>query len=372
MNRKSSSKPWDRIPDFRRRLQEKQVDELFLFVPSAIAFSFVGSLAMLVAFIDTGETFKGLAWFSFALVVLFVRGVTGFAYRQTMKPVADPAFWGRMMLIGNLLAGIQWGVLGTLCYPDAHNYRELLTVLVITSFVAGSITAFSAVKWVHLALAIPASVPPAIYIFFMRDGGNWLGGGMAAFFVCCVLFFSYKQYHIVAARLIVELDNEELLARSLEQNKTLVHSNTELRLITVNEQQARQEVSSRARLLGAHMARTLLPVAECDGRGNIVAWNAAAEATLGYRSKEVIGQSLTDLLLPAEAKVAGKIAIETQFQQDQAGALRMLMQDHAGRRMSMQLYVTPMEVANDIPVRLGVIMSPLAPVETGRDIARAA
>ena len=372
MSSTTTSRPWERIPDFRRRLQEKQVEELFLFVPSAVAFSFVGAIAALVAFIDTGETFKGLVWFSFSVVVLFVRGVTGFAYRQTPKPVADPAFWTRMMLIGNLLAGVQWGLLGTVCYPAAHNYRELFTVLVITSFVAGSITAFSAVKWMHLAMAIPASVPPAIYIFFIRDGANWLGGSMAMFFVFCVLYFSYKQYHIVAARLIVELDNEELLQQSLAQNKTLVHSNTELRLTTVNEQEARQEASFRARLLGTHIARTLLPEVECDGRGNIVAWNAAAETILGYRGKDVFGQSLADLLLPAEAKVAGKAALEAQLREDRAGTLPLLMQDRAGQRIGMQLYITPMEAANGIPVRLGVIMSPSQPVEHGREVVRAA
>lgn len=364
--------PWDRIPNFKHRLLEKQVEELFLFMPSAVAFSFVGSLATLVVFIDTGDRFTGLVWFSFAVVVLFVRGVTAFAYRHTPKPVSNAAWWARLMLVGNLLAGIQWGLLGTVCYPVENNYRELFTVLVITSFVAGSITPFSPVKWVHLAMAIPASVPPAIYIFFMRDGSNWLGGCMALFFVFCVLYFSHKQYHIVAARLIVELDNEQLLARSLESNKSLAHSNSELRLITVNEQEARQEASVKARLLGAHIAGTLLPVAECDAQGNIIAWNAAAEAKLGYRAKDAFGHDFAKLLLPAEAQVAGSAAIKKVLCADRASELPMLMQNRSGMRMSMHLYLTPMEVAGGVPVRVGVIMSPLDPGQTDRDVARAA
>jgi PAS domain S-box-containing protein len=372
MTSANRTSPWDRIPNFRQRLREKQVDELFLFMPSAVAFSFVGALAALVAFIDTGDRLMGLAWFSYAVVVLFVRGVTVFAYRQTPKPVSNAAWWGRMMLIGNLLAGIQWGLLGTVCYPVEHNYRELFTVLVITSFVAGSITAFSPVKWVHLAMAIPASLPPAIYIFFMRDGSNWVGGSMSLFFVCCVLFFSYKQYHIVAARLIVELDNEELLSRSLETNKSLSHSNSELRLITVNEQEARQEASARARLLGAHVAGTLLPIAECDGQGNIVAWNAAAESALGYRAKDVFGQNFASLLLPAEAQIAGGAAIKQQLREERASTLPMLMQNRTGTRLPMQLYLTPMEVNGGVPVRVGVMMSPLQPFQTDTKVARAA
>jgi hypothetical protein len=58
-------------------------------------------------------------------------------------------------------------------------------------------------------------VPAAIYIFFMRDGANWLGGGAALIFICGVFYFANRQHQIVARRLKVELENEELLARSL-------------------------------------------------------------------------------------------------------------------------------------------------------------
>ena len=53
-------------------------------------------------------------------------------------------------------------------------------------------------------------------------------------------------------------------------------------------------------------------------------------------------------------------------------ALPMLMQNRSGLRMSMHLYITPMEVTAGVPVRVGVIMSPLDPVQTDRDVAQAA
>jgi len=362
--------PWDRIPDFRRRLLAKQVDELFFFVPPAVAFSFIGSIATVIVFYDTGELLKGLAWFVFATLVMFFRGLIGFAYRQQEKPVADPAWWGRMMLIGNLLAGIQWGLLGTYLYPATTSYRELFTVLVITSYVAGSITAFSPVKWVHLAMAIPASIPPAIYIFFIRDGTNWLGGGMAMFFICCVLFFSYKQYHIVAARLIVELDNEELLKRSLESNRSLSDTNLQLRYQSESEQRAKQEARHRAQQLGTHVARTLLPVIEVDRHHNIVEWNEAAEKMLGFRFNEVSGQRLTSLLLPAERMLRDRPSLENLFREDRASSIDTVMQNKRGTRMPAQLYVTPMRVEDSVPVRVGVIVIFMADDE--KDFAAAA
>ena len=204
------------IPDFHQRLLAKQVNELFFFTPAAVAFSFIGSVATVVVFYDTGELQKGLFWLLYATMVMFFRTVVAYGYRQQAKPVARPERWARLVITGNIFAGIQWGLLGTLLFPVEHNYRELFTVLVITSYVAGSIPAFSPVKWAHLALAVPASLPPAVYIFFMRENMNWLGGGMALFFIFCVLYFSFKQHQIVVYRMKVELENEELVARSLE------------------------------------------------------------------------------------------------------------------------------------------------------------
>ena len=346
-----------KIPDFHRRLLAKQVNELFVFAPAAVAFSFIGSIATVVVFYDTGELQKGLFWFLFATLVMFFRAVVAFGYRQQTKPVARPEDWARLMIVGNLFAGIQWGLLGTVLFPVEHNYRELFTVLVLTSYVAGSITAFSPVKWAHLALAIPASVPSAIYIFCMRDGMNWIGGGMAMFFIFCVLYFSYRQHDIVAYRLKVELENEDLLARSLETNSSLSMTNSELKSRTEVEQRAKLEAKTRADQLGAHVSRTLLPIAECDRNLNVIEWNAAAEATLGYRHKDVRGQHLTSLLLPAENQLSGKPAIEKLIHEDRAATIEMPLQTSRGERILMHLFFTPMQVANGVPTRIAVVMT---------------
>ena len=347
----------NKIPDFQRRLLDKQVNELFFFAPAAVAFSFVGSIATVAVFYDTGELQKGLFWFLFATLVMFFRAVVAFGYQHQAKPVARPQRWAQLMIAGNILAGIQWGLIGTVLFPAEHNYRELFTVLVLTSYVAGSITAFSPVKWAHLALAVPASLPPAIYIFFLRDGMNWLGGGMALFFIFCVLYFSFKQHAIVACRLRVELENEELLAQSLKTNTTLSQSNHELKNRTEFEQRASLEATARADLLATHVSRTLLPMAECDRNLNVLEWNAAAEATLGYRYKEVRGQHLVSLLLPAENQVAGKPAIEKLLGENRATSIEMPLQTSLGQRIPMHLFFTPIQAAAGIPVRIAVIMT---------------
>ncbi|MBL0125424.1 MAG: hypothetical protein IPP88_23090 [Betaproteobacteria bacterium] len=204
----------NKISDFDRRLLTKQVEELFFFAPAAVAFSFIGAIATVVVFHDTGALAKGLFWFLFATLIMFFRTVVVLVYRQQTKPVTDPGKWAQLMIAGNILAGMQWAILGTVLFPADHNYRELFTILILASYVAGSIAVYSPVKWAQMAFAIPASVPPVIYIFFMRDGVNWLGGSAAIIFIFGVFYFSRRQHHNIGRRLKTELENEDLLARS--------------------------------------------------------------------------------------------------------------------------------------------------------------
>lgn len=342
--------------DFRRRLLLKQVNELFFFTPAAIAFSFVGSIATVAVFYDTGELRNGLLWFVLAAIVMFFRTVVTYAYRTQRKPVANPEKWAQLMIVGNVFAGIQWGLIGTVLFPKEHNYRELFTVLAITSYVAGSMTAFSPVKWAHLAFAVPASVPPAIYVFFMRDGMNLLSGSMALFFIFCVLYFSHKQHQIVAHRLKIEIENEDLLSRSLQSNSSLTVSQRELQLRTENERRALRESTSRVALLGTHVARTLLPIAECDRDSNLLEWNAAAETVFGLRFKDMQGQPLISLL-PPENYAANKSAIMQLLVEDRPTSLDTVLRGGRGERLGLRLFFTPIQVENGIPQRVAVIMT---------------
>jgi PAS domain S-box-containing protein len=89
----------------------------------------------------------------------------------------------------------------------------------------------------------------------------------------------------------------------------------------------------------------------------VIEWNAAAEATLGYRHKDVRGQHLTSLLLPAENQLAGKPAIEKLLTEDRASTIDMPLQTSRGQRIPMHLFFTPIQATNGIPVRIAVIMT---------------
>src|SRR5689334_4729689 len=147
------------------RLRALQVEEIYRFAPTATAFSYFGALVTLGILIASGDIGRGAVWFLWATAVTCFRCVCIVSYRRR-APESDTESWGRLVVAANFLAGVQWGVLGTLLFPQTPGYLQLFTLMVIICFVAGSVTAYAAVKGAHEALSIPATVPTTIYIFF--------------------------------------------------------------------------------------------------------------------------------------------------------------------------------------------------------------
>jgi hypothetical protein len=207
------------------RLLGLQVAEVYRFAPTAAAFSFFGALITLGVLIEIGDTHRALLWFSYATGVTFCRAVLILAYRRR-RANSDPRKWASGTIATNALAGIQWGVLGTLLFPSTPVYAQLFVLMVIICFVAGSTTAYSAMRGAHEALAIPATLPTAVYVFFLQDGVH-LYAGIAAILFCFAIFYyagKLHRHHDTSLRLQIERDDlaalTALLNRKLEQEKS--------------------------------------------------------------------------------------------------------------------------------------------------------
>ncbi len=339
------------------RLLARQVEELYDAAPTAVVFSFIGSVITLGLLGQTGDLGRGLFWFAYSILVLLLRGTTCWLYTQQRKPVTDGRVWANLIVIGNLLAGIQWGLLGTVLFSSADVYRELFTIMVIVGFVGGSVTPFAPVKWAHPALSIPAALPSVIYIFFMDGGIQWLAGSMALFFVFCVIFFGFRHHRTVTNRLIVELRYKDLVARMGDSNFQLDQENNELKYRSEMVKRAQQQASSSAAILSSHVERTLLPVIECDANFNILSWNGAAVHVLGYGVDEARGRNLGELLFPPERQTNIRAFIDKLFRDDKATTIDMFAITRTGQRLPVRFYVTPIMAEDRTPLRIAVIIT---------------
>jgi PAS domain S-box-containing protein len=338
-------------------LLARQVEELYDAAPTAVIFSFVGAIITLAVLAQTGDLARGIYWFAFSTFVLLIRGTTLWRYRQQPQPVADGRPWANAMVAGNFLAGIQWGILGTVLFASTDIYRELFTIMMIVGLVGGSVTPFAPVKWAHPAVSIPSALPSIVYIFFIHGGVQWLPGTMALFFMFTVIFFGLRHHHTVTNRLIVELRYKALLASMGESNSQLGHLNSELKYRSEIVKRAQLKASSSAAILARHVDRTLLPVIECDAHFVVVNWNAAAAHVLGYGAGEARGRNLGELLFPPERQANIRAFIDKLFRDDKPTTIDMFAVTRSGQRIPVRFYVTPIMSEEGTPLRIAVIVT---------------
>lgn len=277
------------------RLAALQVEEIYGFAPSATAYSYFGALLTLGVLIESGDIGRGAVWFLWATAVTFFRSTCIVAYRRRSRD-SDPVTWGRLVTAANFLAGVQWGILGTLLFPDGPAYLQLFTLMVIICFVAGSVTAYAAVRGAHEALSIPATVPTAIYLFFVQDGAHWYAGTMALFFCFTIIFYARKLNRHLEEGFRLQIERDDLITLTGMLNEKLERENRELAHRVAVRGVSVESARERADRLEALFERSALPHIECDAAGNVLVCNPAAERLFGLRHDEIAGRSLTAFL----------------------------------------------------------------------------
>ena len=196
-------RPQSAAMSLSQEIEALQVAELYRNLGVSAAAAFFGTLLCIAVFLDDGLRAPHVLWLAYGTVVAVLR--LGLAWLHRTRDTRDwdlePRQWARLAVLGNFLAGIQWGLLGTWLFPEEPGYRQSFATMVITCFVGGSITAYAPVRWAHPALAIPATVPPTLYIFFIDSGPHPMAGFTAIFFTAMVLYYAFRETEMVARRL---------------------------------------------------------------------------------------------------------------------------------------------------------------------------
>ena len=335
------------------RLRAMQVEEVYRLAPMSTGYSYFGALLTLGVLIQVGDIGRGSVWFLWATAVTFYRSTCIVAYRRrTLGSDADA--WGKLMVAGNFLSGVQWGVLGTLLFPSGPVYLQLFTLMVVVCYVAGSVTAWSAVKGAHDALSLPATIPTAIYLFFIRDGAHWYAGAMALFFCFAVIYYSHKLHRHMEEGFRLQIERDDLLTLTGMLNEKLARENRDLAHRAAVRGVSAESARGRAQRLEALFLRSALPQVECDAAGNLVASNPAAERLFGLRPEELSGRPLTSLLALPDSD------IRSLSSATHAEVFEVEARGRDGARVSCRASFTPLPGGEDGPHGFGVTLTGIA------------
>jgi PAS domain-containing protein len=273
-----------------------QIDEVFRFAGTAAWFSYFGAFLTLGVLADTGDLGRGSVWFLGATGVTMLRMITVVGY-QRRDPARDPEPWAKLVIAANFLAGLQWGMLGTLLFPIEHGYRELFTIMVITCFIGGSLTAYSAIPWAHPALSIPATIPTAIHLFFGSGGTHVIAGVAALFFCFAIVYYSMRLTRHLQERFSLQVAHADLLRLTGGMNERLEMENRELAHRAAMRAASMESARDQAERFFAHFLRSPLPMLECDASALVLLCNPAAERLLGERESDMVSRPLAEHVL---------------------------------------------------------------------------
>jgi PAS domain S-box-containing protein len=219
--------------------------------------------------------------------------------------------YARGVVVINALAGVQWGLLGTVFFPVAPVYAQLFTLMVIICFVAGSVTAYSAVRGAHEALSIPATIPTSIYVFFLHDGVHWYAGIAALFFCFAIIHYSGRLHRYIASSYRLQMERDDLAQLTGMLNQRLEGEKSELAHRAAVRGVSAETARDEAARLSALFERSPLPQLECDGNGRVIASNPAAQRLFGRSRSELAGTPLASLMSGSAQHDAGLLDVAT-------------------------------------------------------------
>lgn len=329
------------------RVRNLEVEELYRSAGPAAGFSYFGALLTLGVLIETGDADRGSLWFAWASAVTVLRFAIVMAYRQR-RARSDPEPWARLVIAANVLAGIQWGLLGTLLFPAEPGYRQLYTVMVIICFVSGSVTAYASVRGAHEALTIAAAIPTAIYLFFFHDGVHAFAGAAALFFCFAILYYAWRQNRHIVQSYRLQVERDELLELTAVLNEKLQKENRELAHRAAMRGVSVSHARDRAGKLEALFQHSPLPQVECDAAGNIVTCNPAAERLFGMRNGEAMGRPLASFLVGNPGLLDGSRG---------AHRLEVQVRGRGGERHALTANMAPLPASEGMKPGFAVILS---------------
>ncbi len=342
----------------RKELARRQTAELFRLMPAATGFSYVGAILTFLMLVSTGDAHHGVYWFAYSSVVMLFRTLVYFEYRNHSNGRGNsPEGWKWLAIVMNLLAGIQWGLLGTVLFASDPVHRAVFQTIMVVGYVGGSIIVYSPVRFAHTALAVPAILPPAVNIFFLGTTPNLIGGAASLFMLVAVIVVAEMQYRIIRRRLLLELEIDSRLRAAQAQNTTLGENLKRLEHKTEVIKRSQVEARRRADTLSNHVQNTLLPVFECDAQGRVVEWNDAATEAFGYTLKDLTDVTLDQIVTPLGSRQWVNV-FGAALERKTAAALEVEVRSADGRDVSATFYVTPIDIDGTRSSRAAIIAIP--------------
>ncbi len=162
----SGHSPGNPAPDqaFESEVRAELVALVYRQTPFTLAMAVVFSTALWAVLAPFTDPVLAIGWFVANNLVSLGRYALILAYRRAAPSPDALTPWIHRFVFGTLLAGIVWGLLGTVLFPPHGNPYQPVIITGIVGIAAVGLFSLSGMFPAYLALSVPLIVPGAIHL----------------------------------------------------------------------------------------------------------------------------------------------------------------------------------------------------------------
>jgi len=153
-----------RNTEFQREVRAELVALVYRQTPFTLAMAVVFSTALWAVLAPFSDPVVSAAWFLANNLVTLGRYALILAYRRASPGPDALQPWARSFVFGTFLAGIVWGMLGTVLFPPHGNPYQPVIITGIVGIAAVGLFSLSGMFAAYLALVVPLIVPGAFQL----------------------------------------------------------------------------------------------------------------------------------------------------------------------------------------------------------------
>ena len=216
-------------------------------------------------------------WGGLLGLVVVLHGLLYLGYRNDARRHENTGQWLRWLGIGAFAAGAVWGFAAAVFFPSHADERQVFLAFLLAGVLSGGIPMYAASWPIFAAYAAAIGLP---FTYVLATFGNRLFAEIA---LLIPLFYA------VSVAIAYRLNGVFLSGYRLRHAY-------QRQLVELEE--ARRQIEASGRKLALFFERSPIAVLELDAKGVIQEMNHAGELLFGYAAAELIGQTVTRLVLP--------------------------------------------------------------------------
>lgn len=229
------------------KISRAQVDLLYRNLPLALLGVLLVSAVLSLVLLEHTSHLELAIWFFSIQAVNLIRYLI-YRYWKRYRGRKDTDWFKRYFYVSTFVAGVCWGSIVFLAYPEDPLYR-VFVILVVGGIVIGSASAYSAKTGGFFSFSIPA-VTPFIVRSFIEGGDTGVATGfiISLFFVLVTIISRHIQ-STVTKSIILGYEKDSLLLKLLKEKERIEELNIDLSREIERREEAERELLEHQRRL---------------------------------------------------------------------------------------------------------------------------